>query len=504
MSVGDDLRSILERSNRIASTARLDDLLCQMLDLMVEISGGTSGTCYLHDTATNELVFSVIRGSAEDQKLTGQRIPDDTGIVGAALHSGKPIVIEDLKSDPRWYREIHPDLTARLVNAITIPLLLEGRPIGAIQIFNYHSVDIELLQLLSSRMASEIDKAVLLEKSLRTNRRLQLLVDALGEIGSILDRDQLLTRLTANASRLVEAEGSATFLVCNEPPNGTVWLSHASPNFPYVSPAGHGSDWDPSRFQSTSTISVPLQSRQITIGAGRVSPQVRTVGNLVAVNKISGSFDAEDNRLFEALASQASTVLQIAGLFKDANELLLDFIKTLARVIDAKDPYTCGHSERVSDYSVQIARCLDCSAESVFYVRLGSLLHDIGKLGVPDHILAKAGKLSDSEYEEIKKHPGKGMKIVEQVHHLHNTLPAIIEHHEKLDGSGYPHGLHGDQISLMGRIVAVADVFDALTTDRPYRKAMQLNEVFDFLNENKGVRFDSACIDALNTVIRNS
>jgi HD-GYP domain-containing protein (c-di-GMP phosphodiesterase class II) len=138
--------------------------------------------------------------------------------------------------------------------------------------------------------------------------------------------------------------------------------------------------------------------------------------------------------------------------------------------------------------------------DALMDIRVGSLLHDIGKIGVPDHILTKPGTLSDNEYEQIKKHPGIGYKIIEQVHLLHNILPAIVEHHERLDGSGYPFGLHGDQMSRMGRIVAVADVYDALTTDRPYRKAMGLNAVIEFMKQNSGDRFDPECVEALTVI----
>jgi HD-GYP domain-containing protein (c-di-GMP phosphodiesterase class II) len=189
----------------------------------------------------------------------------------------------------------------------------------------------------------------------------------------------------------------------------------------------------------------------------------------MAFNKDNGYFDSEDMQLLEILASQASTVLQIASLYGQANGLFLDFVLALASAIDAKDPYTRGHSHRVSTISVAIAQILGIEGDLIHEIRLGSLLHDIGKIGIPDTVLTKTSRLTKDEFEQVKKHPMIGYKIMSQVKLLSNSLPAILEHHERLDGSGYPLGLEGEQISILGRVVAVAVVYDALTTNRPYR-----------------------------------
>jgi putative nucleotidyltransferase with HDIG domain len=181
--------------------------------------------------------------------------------------------------------------------------------------------------------------------------------------------------------------------------------------------------------------------------------------------------------------------------------MFLDFNKTLAAAIDAKDPYTRGHSQRVSDVSVAIARQMGLSGDLILDVRVGSLLHDIGKIGITDAILTKPNHLTTEEYEQMKRHPSIGYRIMYPVNLLRNVLPAIIEHHERLDGSGYPLGLQADQVSLMGRIVAVADVYDALTTDRPYRKAMDLDTTLEYMQKNVVNNFDSTCVERLIEVV---
>ena len=506
----DNILSILERANYIASMTHLEDLLEQMLSLMLEISGATNGTLYLLDREAGELVFKVIVGDEDSRNMVGMRIKEGIGIVGSAVQQAKPIVIEDLASDPRWYRDIDPVRTAHLRSAITFPLLLRGKPIGAVQIFNFVHAELELLQVLGNRMASEVDKVQLLEQTKHSNIRLQALVEMLGQIGAILDRDQLLQLLTQQASQLLEADSGRVFLVDRTSADDNLLLYKSSQNQGQTLKEDISMQLDEMSFshpehsfKANSAISVPLRTRPITVGKERAKFEESLIGNFLILDKHTGDFDAEDTQLLEILASHASTVLQITEIYSDANELFLDFIKVLASTIDAKDPYTRGHSQRVSDLSVMIAQKLDLTGDTIHDLRIGSLLHDIGKIGIPDRILIKPTRLTNKEYEQIKKHPGIGYKIMSQVHLLHNVLPAIIEHHERLDGCGYPLGLQGDQISLFGRIVAVADVFDAITTDRPYRKAVNIEAGLDYLKTNIGVSFDGYCVNALASRLRS-
>jgi putative nucleotidyltransferase with HDIG domain len=328
------------------------------------------------------------------------------------------------------------------------------------------------------------------------------LVELLGQIGATLDRDQLLSLVTQFTSKLLEAAISTVYLV-DETETGPRLLTKTYPA-DMITPAGplEGSAAQPVHgFSGSSVVSAPLRARPILVGKERGVLDERIIGGLMAYNKTGGAFDDEDTQLLELLANQASTVMQIATLYNQANRTFLEVIEALVATIDAVDPYTRGHSKRVSDYSVAIAEELGYHGDVLMDIRIGSLLHDIGKLGVRDSILTKPGNLTDEEYEEMKKHPAIGFKIIEKVSLLHNVLPAIVEHHERLDGSGYPMGLRGEQITQMGRIVAVADVYDALTTDRPYRKALDLESVLEHLHKNVGSHFDGVCVEALTKVV---
>ena len=196
-------------------------------------------------------------------------------------------------------------------------------------------------------------------------------------------------------------------------------------------------------------------------------------------------------------------MLEIATLYADVNELFLDVIQALTAAIDAKDPYTEGHSQRVAEFSVAIAQQLNMPAEFIHHLRIGAILHDVGKIGVSDAVLKKPGRLTDEEFTEIKQHPTIGERILGHIRTLQKELPVIIEHHERLDGNGYPFGLINEQISPSGRIVAVADAFDAMTSDRPYRNGLPIEEAFRRLRAGIGTEFDAHCVQALLDAYQN-
>ncbi|MGC1935968.1 MAG: HD-GYP domain-containing protein, partial [Candidatus Acidiferrales bacterium] len=166
------------------------------------------------------------------------------------------------------------------------------------------------------------------------------------------------------------------------------------------------------------------------------------------------------------------------------------------------DPYTRGHSGRVAKYSLIIGKELGLDAEALDKLRISALLHDVGKIGVDDHVLKKPGKLTDEEFELMKQHPVKGANIMRPVAQLKDMLPGIELHHERMDGNGYPYGLTGDQIPLMARIIAVADTFDAITTNRPYQSAMDLDYAMDRINQLGGAKFDLDVVRAIQAAVK--
>jgi HD-GYP domain-containing protein (c-di-GMP phosphodiesterase class II) len=182
---------------------------------------------------------------------------------------------------------------------------------------------------------------------------------------------------------------------------------------------------------------------------------------------------------------------------EENRQLFLGTVKALAAAIDGKDPYTRGHSERVARFSVAIAQGLDLDDEETEKIRISALLHDVGKIGIDDNILKKPAALTSDEFEIMKQHPQKGYKIMSQIPAMREFLPGMYMHHEMIDGKGYPQGLKGDEIPLQAKIVAVADTFDAMTTDRPYQKAMKFDDALTRIRELVGTRYDPRVVAAL-------
>jgi diguanylate cyclase (GGDEF)-like protein len=182
----------------------------------------------------------------------------------------------------------------------------------------------------------------------------------------------------------------------------------------------------------------------------------------------------------------------------------LSIIYALAATVDAKDHYTYGHSRKVSDYSVAIAEALDLPQDRIATIRAASLLHDIGKVGIPDSILSKEGPLTDEEWEPVKIHPKLGVEILRHIIDLVNCLPAILHHHEHYDGRGYPSGLKGDSIPLEGRILAIADAYDAMTSPRPYREQLSAQNALEELRRCGGSQFDPELVELFCTLIESA
>jgi putative nucleotidyltransferase with HDIG domain len=183
--------------------------------------------------------------------------------------------------------------------------------------------------------------------------------------------------------------------------------------------------------------------------------------------------------------------------------LFLNSIQMLAGAVDEKDPYTRGHSDRVTRYSVLIATEYGLDEQEIDKIRIAAQLHDVGKIGIEDRILKKPGALTPDEFEVMKTHTTKGANILRSVEQLKDMLPGIELHHESLDGRGYPLGLKGDQIPLMPRIITVADTFDAMTTNRPYQAAMEPEYVIRIINSLASTKFDPQVVGALTRVFQS-
>jgi len=244
-----------------------------------------------------------------------------------------------------------------------------------------------------------------------------------------------------------------------------------------------------------------LFARRLSRPIARLAASTRAVaeGQYGAGVEVTGTAEIADlSENFNVMSASIRDAFErVQKAARENQELFIASIRALAAAIDAKDPYTRGHSERVARYSSAIAKELALPTEEARKVRLSALLHDVGKIGVDDRIIRKPTALTDEEFDLMKAHPVKGAAIMETIPQMADIIPGMKYHHEKWEGGGYPEGLKGEQIPLQARIVAVADAFDAMTTTRPYQKAMEVSYVLERLREMSGKRFDGAVVEAL-------
>jgi len=247
----------------------------------------------------------------------------------------------------------------------------------------------------------------------------------------------------------------------------------------------------PRRKKIKSAISTPIKIKDKVIGVINVSnPQSSAI------------FDQDDVTILSTLSAQAAAVIENARLFETLHKTYVDTVKALAAAIDAKDPYTRGHSERVAEYAIAICKKINLSEESKREIETAAFLHDIGKIGIDDKILQKPGKLSKEEMEIIKTHSQISINILTNIDFPWAILASVRHHHERYDGNGYPNGLKGEEISLGARILAVADAFEAMTSDRPYRSALSKQKAIEELKKCSGKQFDPKIVKAFLKVLK--
>jgi putative nucleotidyltransferase with HDIG domain len=245
-------------------------------------------------------------------------------------------------------------------------------------------------------------------------------------------------------------------------------------------------------FTTRNIICVPVQVKK------------KVVGVLEAVNRRNGAdFDEEDLALFTSLADQVAIALDNARLYQEQEEMFYQTAESLADAIEKRDPYTGGHTQRVTRYSLIIARYLPLRSIEKKWLKIAAVLHDIGKIGIEDQILKKPDQLSPEEYDVIKHHTDLGAEIIEHIRQLKEIIPGVKYHHEQVNGRGYPDGLKGEDIPMIAKIVSVSDTYDAMTTDRPYRSALTKEAAIKELKRCCGTQFDRKVVEAFLKAHRN-
>ncbi len=407
-----------------------------------------------------------------------------------------------------------------------LPLVQRHKMLGLIGLkLNSKTPDniYEMLPVLANRAAASLESAILYEKMFK---RLLVLSNVFifgREIVTNVDLKSLVDKFLKIAVEGTDGEIACLYLFKEklEKPYFTRLFSASSKNVKFVAGADEGytdliklvrkdekprniSDFDKSEFKETEINKI----ENITVKETAIiplKPRDSLLGILQVCNKRSNTpFSYEDLDLLNILGSQIAFVIQNTELFNNLEKAYIDTLSALTNAIDAKDSYTKGHSDRVTDLSVKLAIEAGVENREVERIRLGGMLHDIGKIGIPEIILNKPGRLDDNEFEVIKSHPVLGVGILGNVEFLQNVVPIIKHHHERYDGRGYPDKLKGTEIPYLARIVSIADTFDAMTTNRPYRKALTTEESLKEIEKCKGTQFDPELADIFVNMVRHN
>ena len=365
----------------------------------------------------------------------------------------------------------------------------------------------EQIEMVSGELAQTYEELVLLHK-LGTNMKvteseanfLQMACDSLTDIVSVEGIAVLLEKVWEGEKRLVLTAGSGLIDIddhlaavlkermVEEIRRGREALLDSEVDSPFKY------DWGR---QIKNIIAVPLWGKEKAGVAfsGRIEDGSSITGLMVAINRVDKQdFDSIDLKLFNSVANGCAVFVDNGRLFRDIKELFIGSLRALTNSIDAKDQYTRGHSERVAFISRWIAERLaekePLEQEQIHRIYLAGLLHDIGKMGVDESVLRKGGKLTEREMSDIKKHPSIGAGILNEIKQMCAIVPGVLCHHERIDGKGYPDGLTGEKIPLLGKIIGLADSFDAMTSKRTYRDAMTIEEALAEIEKGLGTQFD--------------
>jgi HD-GYP domain-containing protein (c-di-GMP phosphodiesterase class II) len=460
-----------------------------------------------------ELVVGAALGY-RDEVRAGMVIPPGQGITGRVLNTGQPILVPDVRINGRYIEGVAGgrcemaapliardevlgvlDAESRRPHAFTeadLRLFATFAAWAAQALHNaeiYSNLDRKRAQL--DRQVAEIDR---MNRELReyagrierTNRDLQrrvreleTLQEASRTITASLDLDQTLESIIGMTREIVASSSCAIRLLDEEELCAAEAPAAGEPGEPEPderprTPAPPGSK----------TLAVPL-----TIGQ-------RIIGYFELASPDQAAFDDGDQRVLQVLASQAAIAIENARLFAHTQQTYYETIRSLAQALEARDAYTKGHSERVTRYALRIAEQLGMEERRRKVLQYAGMLHDIGKIGISDSILHKELELTDEEWNTIRSHPLFGDTILEPIRFLADAQRIVLHHHERYDGSGYPDRLRADAIPLEARIIAVADAYDAMTSDRPYRQAMTHVAATAEIEAAAGRQFDPRVVDA--------
>ena len=518
---------LLELGQAFSSMLELDPVILSILGQIQSVIACEGISIWLLNETELDIKCTNAIGLGAD-KLTGSAMRARKFVAAYRTATGRLTNPEDTNQskwmDPKAYRTYF-NIDVR--NMIGIPLVTRGKLLGEINVINrvgeptFTHADYDFIHELSRHIAVTVQNTQIYERQNRSTGRQKLLNQISRHLHQTLDIDELIPRIFIEVNKAINAEAQSIWLVDEEAgvikcrfARGSSAESLKGLTVPINAPSIVGT----SVSKQESIIikdaqNDPRHARSVDAKTGFVTRSLMTVplvledksiGAIQAVNKRDGQlFTKDDLDLFRSIADSAALAVNNAQLVADLQtsyDLTLD---ALSAALDLRDRETEGHSRRVVEYTACLAEKIGLNKESIKNIRRGALIHDIGKIGVPDAVLHKAGSLDVEERNIINLHPLAGYNMLSGIPYLREEIQIVICHQEKWDGTGYPHGLRGEEIPIGARLFAIADTYDALTSDRPYRQGCSYETARGIIEEESGKQFDPQAVDAFLSIPGN-
>jgi len=518
--LAENLRDIDRFPDTIAAT--LDPLTLSKVALgrLKHITGAETGAICRLDSGRRLLP------EVGDDALTAASpltLPEEAA--GALLEKGETVVIG---SGSGTADAMIAELS--LGDLLVLPLVIRGRTTEAALLACPRSSPgltrerVELAERFANRLAVALENARLHDREQRKIRETVALLEITRAINSTLDLKDILHKVVRMSIDLFPAVMCSVYLLDDGRCKMGAWYGFIEEGL-----------WKEERESGFALeelggdeLAALLAGKPVSIASQEagflLSPQVLREHNVDSVllyplrarERMSGvmalllpprgsrGLEKEEMEVVAAIASQATMAIENASLYEDIERSYFSTVQALAKAIEVKDPYTRGHSERVTAYALMIAEAMRLDEREKQKLKYAATLHDIGKIGIAGRVLNKPGTLTEEEYSHVKTHPALGDSIVEPVEFLQGPRPIILHHHERYDGTGYPQGLKGEDIPMCARILSVADAFEAMRSDRPYRRALPFEEARRELIRNAGTQFDPKVVEIFLDILEKN
>jgi len=513
-SVGDIAKAVGEGASTLGSADRAAVYLCQ--------PDGTLACAWSQGLSTTyvDQVLHYAKLLAAGRLMDGAK-PDLLELSGRGIEASAPVLYPDVQALPPMV--LVPRVTkAEGYRALgNWPLVYEGKVLGLLCCYHdaprpWSAPEQEVFQAFAQEAAFTLHNAHLHDAQIQRAADLEVFVDLSRRVRAARNLEEIYPILVGHAMDLLHADSGALILLAAEREEFDCVYAVGMPSeargatFPISgSPLGRAAQGG-ATFRTTNfggeplpvwmggfreigpAVVVPVRSEEETIGVFCLGRKRRSDANPFADSEV---------RLLEGMTEIGGTAIRRARLFQNLEKSYLQTVISLVSTMDARDSYTSGHSERIAEWAEAVARDLGCMDEEIQDIRWGGLLHDIGKIGVPDAILRKPGRLTDAEWAIMRRHPEIGEEIVGSTERMRGVATLVRHHQEKWDGTGYPDGLKGEEIPLGARILSVCDAYSAITDDRPYKKARTHAEAVAELHRCAGAQFDPRVVEAFCRIV---